>query len=1051
MSSGDMGGPIGYMVRNRVAANLLALVIVGAGFFSLNGLVQEAFPSITFDAVEITATYPGAAPEEIEEALLLRIEEQVRALDDVDAVVAVAAEGRASVVVELQNGADVRRAQDEVEAALGRIDSWPAEAERAEVREMTNRQSVIRLLLYGQVPERALKELAYRVEDEIAALPAVAWVETNGVRPYEIAIEPSALRLQAFGLTVADIASAVRRESLNLSAGAIDTEDAQVRVRTTGQRDSRQDFEELVVVGRGDGTVVRLRDVADVRDGFRDVDLIVRYDGQPAVYVEVYRSANEEVLDVAAVVETYIDEQLLPALPAGVSATVWHNAAEVYEDRLGLLLENGLLGLILVLVTLTLFLEIRVAAWIVVGIAISFVGALIVARLANVSINTTSLFGFVLALGMVVDDAIVVAEHVHAERQGGASGPLAATRGTRRIARPLVFAVLTTVVAFVPWLVVPGSLGSLIQGTAVLVIAVLLVSLVESLFILPRHLSHLPPPGMPGNPVERLFCAIQRRVDRALQWFVNGPLDRALRLSVGRPEVVIAAALGTVLLCLALVPAGIVRQSFLPAVNSDIVTAALELPEGSPAQRTDAAARELEAAGRRAIEGLAADAGVDHESLLVGINRSVGMRPARYGGFVLESSVAPAANRATVQVKLRAESTAVDAGDFAARWREEAATVAGAESLAISPELLDMGAPIQIELFHPDPARLGPISAAVVEGLRGLQGVYDVESDHATGFPELRIELRPEARTLGLMLDEVAGQVRAAFFGVETVQVRRGREDVPVQVRLPAGERDSIADVEDYLVNLPGGSVVPLGQVADVSLDTSSPSIHRKDGRRIVTVSADVDTNVVTGPQASAFLEESVLPELVATHPGFTYAFGGQQQERREVMAAVASGFVLALLLIYGLLAVPLGSYTRPLIIMAVIPLGFSGALLGHVAMGLTLGMVSLWGMLGVSGVVINDSLMMIDFISRQQNQGTAPGTAPAAAIVEGAKKRFRPIFLTTLTTFLGFAPLLFERSPQAQVLVPMAASVGFGLVFATATLMLVVPALVAVRRRESL
>ena len=1047
MNAGDMGGPIAYMVRNRVAANLLALLIVGAGFFSLNGLVQEAFPSITFDAVEVTAAYPGAAPEEVEEALLLRIEEQVRGLDDVDAVVAVAAEGRASVVVELQNGADVRRAKDEVEAAVGRIESLPAEAERAEVREMTNRQSVIRLLLYGRVPERALKELAYRVEDEIAALPAVAYVETNGVRPYEIAIEPSPLRLQAFGLTVADVASAVRRESLNLSAGAIDTVDAQVRVRTTGQRDSRQDFEELAVVARGDGTVVRLRDVADVRDGFRDDDLIVRYNGQPAVYVEVYRSAGEEVLDVAAAVETYIDGRLLPALPAGVSATVWYSAAEVYEDRLGLLLENGLLGLILVLVTLTLFLEIRVAAWIVVGIAISFVGALIVARLANVSINTTSLFGFVLALGMVVDDAIVVAEHVHAERRGGASGPVAAVRGARRIARPLVFAVLTTVVAFVPWLVVPGSLGSLIQGTAVLVIAVLAVSLLESLFILPRHLSHLPPPGMPGNPAERFFSAIQRRVDRALRWFVHVPLDRALRLSVSRPEVVIAAALGTILLCLALVPAGIVRQSFLPAVNSDIVTAALELPEGARAQRTDAAARELEAAGRRAIEGLAAEAGVDPGSLLVGINRSVGMRPAPYGGFVPESSTAPPANRATVQVKLRTGgATAVDAGDFAARWREEAATVAGAESLAISPELLDMGAPILIELFHPEPALLGPISAAVVEGLRDLQGVYDVESDHATGFPELRIELRPEARTLGLVLEEVAGQVRAAFFGVEAVHVRRGREDVPVNVRLPAGGRDSIADVEDYPINLPGGSVVPLGQVAEVSLDTSSPSIHRKDGRRVVTVSADVDTNVVTGPQAGAFLEESVLPELAATHPGFTYAFGGQQRERREVMAAVGGGFALALLLIYGLLAVPLGSYTRPLIIMAVIPLGFSGALLGHAAMGLTLGMVSLWGMLGVSGVVINDSLMMIDFISRRENEGTAP----AAAIVEGAKERFRPIFLTTLTTFLGFAPLLFERSPQARVLVPMAASVGFGLVFATATLMLVVPALVAVRSRES-
>ena len=1031
------------MVRNGVAANLLMLFIVAAGLVSTNGLVQEAFPALAFNAVEIMTAYPGAAPEEVEQAIVLRVEEQVRSLDDVRAVTAVAAEGRASVIVELQSGADVRRARDQVEAAIDRIQSFPAEAERPEVREMTNRQSVIRLVLYGDVPERALKELAYRVEDEVAALPAVSYVETNGVRPYEISIEPSLRSLQAYGLTVADVAAAVRRGSLDLSAGAIDTVDAQVRVRTTGQRDSRQEFEELVVLGRRDGTVVRLRDVADVREGFRSIDLIARYNGEPAAYVEVYRSASEQVLDVAAAVEAYIGERLIPTLPAGVAVAVWSNAAEIYEDRLGLLMENGLFGLMLVLVTLTLFLEIRVAAWVVVGIAVSFVGALTVARLAGVSINTTSLFGFILAIGIVVDDAIVVAEHTQAERRAGRPGPLAATRGARRVARPLVFAVLTTVAAFLPLLFVPGPIGSLVEGTALLLIAVLALSLIESLFILPNHLSHLPPPATPANRVERLVSAIQRQVDRALRWFVNTPLDLALRLSIVHPAVVIGAALGTLVLCVALVPAGVVGIVFLPSIENDVVTAALELPEGAPAQRTDAIARELEAAGLRAIDGLAADAGADRESLLAGINRTVGMRPVRYGGFVQESSMEPPPNRATIEFKLRrSDSRNTDAGAFAARWREEAAAIAGAASLAISLELLNLGSPVLVELTHPDTPRLASISAAVRDGLRELQGVYDVQSDHETGFPEIRIELRPEARTLGLTLEGLARQVRAAFFGVEAVRVRRGQEDVPVYVRLPAGERNSVADVKDYLIKLPAGAAVPLGRVAEWSVHTSAPSINRRDGRRIVTVSGNVDPAVITGAQASAALEETVLPKLAGAHPGLAYAFGGQQRERTESTGSLAGGFTLALLLIYALLAVPLRSYTKPLIVMAAIPLGVAGALLGHLAMGINLSSVSMWGILGVSGVVVNDSLMMIDFIDQRLQRGAAP----AIAIVEGAKDRFRPIFLTSLTTFLGFAPLIFERSPQARVLVPLAVSMGFGLLFATATLMLVVPALSAVR-----
>ena len=1043
-SAQEAHGPIAYMVRNGVAANLLMVFILAAGLFSTNGLVQEAFPFLAFDHIEVSVSYPGATPEEVEESIVLKIEEQVATLDGVKEVTAVVAEGHASVMARLKSGTDISLALDKIESAVNRIQTFPAAAERPEIRQMTNRQSVMRLVLYGDVPERALKELAYRTEDEIASLPVVSYVETSGVRDYEISIEVPLHRLRALGLTLEDVSSAVRNGSLELSAGSLETQDAQVRVRTTGKSYNQQDFEEIVVLSRDDGTLLRLGDIANVRDGFRDVDLITRYNGQRAAFVEVYRSAGEQVLEVVEAVREHLDRHVAPSLPTGVAIEIWNNDALIYEDRLNLLLKNGFLGLLLVFVSLALFLEIRLALWVATGIGISFVGALAAMLTLNVSINTVSLFAFILGVGIVVDDAIVVAEHIYAERQKGTAGVIAAIRGAQRIKRPVIFAVLTTVVAFTPLLFLPGPIGDIMGAISIILISVLLISLIESLLILPNHLSHLPGPEWePTNFVDRFFSRIRARVDREFHRFVDGPLDRGLRLATSQPAVVIAGGVGMIILCVALVPAGIIGMILNESVEADIVTANLEMPEGTPARRTAELAKYLEEAGHRAVERLSSRRPENAGPLVVGVNLTVGVRPRPVGGSIAqEPSLKPQAHVAAVEFKLQpTERRDITSGDFLQVWREETGMVPEARSITFAADLIDLGSPVHVELSHPDPDRLGPIGEEVVASLLGFQGVFDVRSDHAASLKEIRLDLRPEARTLGLTLDGLARQVRSAFFGNEALRVQRGREDVRVYVRLPAEERDAIADVEAYLVRTSAGVEVPLSRVASARLGNSPASIQRKDGQRVVTVTADVAPDVITGGEVTAVLANRILPDLAAIHPGLTYTFGGEQQQQLESFDALGRGFALALLVIYALLAIPLGSYTKPLLIMAVIPFGIIGAILGHLIMGLDLSATSMWGIIGLSGIVVNDSLVMLDFI----NQRLRDGVPVQDAIIDGAKGRFRPIFITSATTFLGFTPLILERSVQAQFLIPLGVSVGFGIVFATAVLMLIVPALATV------
>ena len=1037
---GEPPGPIAYMASNGVAANLLMLAILAAGLVSLTGLVREAWPTLPFNTIEIALAYPGANPEDIEESIVVKIEDQVSGLEDVNIVRSVAAPGMASVQVEMKTGADMNQALGDVESAIGRIRTFPEGAERPEIREMTNARSAVRLVVYGDVTERALKEFAYQIEDELAALPEVTRVETSGVRDYEISVEVPARRLRGLGLTLEDIADAIRDSSLNLSAGSIDTEEYRVRLRTLGQRYVQQEFEDIVVVARNDGAVLRIGDIGIVRDEFRNSDLIVRHQGMPAVFVEVFRSETEQVNEVAGSVLAHIANAVEPAAPGGIGIAVWNDDSRQYTERADILLKNGGLGLLLVFISLALFMEIRLAIWVSVGLVVTFIGALAVMLAFNITISTISLFVFVLAIGIIVDDAIIVAESIDAERKRGASALAAAIRGTRRIRLPLTFAVLTSIAAFIPLFFIPGGIGQIWRPLPVIVIGMLLISLVESLFILPRHLSHLQVGRKQHtNLVGSLFANVQGAVDAGLARFTEGPLRRALDFATAQPLVVVSAAIGALVLSVSLLPAGIVQTTFADVVQSDFVTATLEMPDGAVSARTLEVASELEAAGNAVIARVAEEQGLPLSDFLTGAILVVGQSPRVEGGSVVtEPSLNPQANIAFVQFKLvSAQERDVTTTEVAQLWREELGILPHVRSISISGEALSLGNPVEAKLSHPDSSRLAEIATETVSRLRNIGGVFDVRSDHAPGIREMQFGLTPEARSLGLTESSFARQVRAAFFGAEAQRVQRGGEEIRVFARLPAEERDSITDIEGYLIRAPGGEV-PLSQVASVKFAASPTSIRREDSQRVVSVAAQINLPEISANEANSILAEEILAELAETNPGLTYKYGGVQAQQVESLSSLYRGFAIAMLLIYSLLAIPLRSYGKPFIIMSIIPFGLIGVILGHWVLGIPIGASTVMGVLGLSGVLVNDSLVMVDLISQRVREGMSP----RQAVIDGAKGRFRPILLTSLTTFLGFTPLIFETSIQAQFFLPFAASLGIGILVATGILMLLVPAI---------
>ena len=1047
-SSDGRRGPIAYMARNNTAVNVVMLVLLLGGLYTGFGLVQEVIPDASLERIQVLVPYPGASPEEVEELIVRRIEEQIRGVEGLERVVATASRGSASVVAEFRNGTNIGRALNEVKAEVDRIPTFPAEAERPDVREITTRQVFLRLVVHGDVPERTLKELAYRIEEGISALPDVSLARTSGTRPDEISIEVPQVRLRSLGLTLAEIAQAVRQGSLELSAGGVSAGDEEILVRTLGQNYDQYDFEDIIVLTRPDGTSVRLGDIATVHDGLADSDLRMRYNGQPAARVDVYRTSDEHLLDISAAVQDYLETSVVPSLPAGVDVAVWSDDAVLVGGRLGLMVKNGVLGLILVFITLALFLEIRLASWVAVGLAVSFAGAFLVMGFLGVTINMFSLMGLILALGIVVDDAIVVGESVHMEREKGAGGLEAAIRGTRQVSSPVIFAVLTSIIAFSTLMTVPGAQGKLGRAVPIVVIAVLFVSLLDSLLLLPNHLSHLPAAGRRArHRIGRLWGRLQMGVDVLVKRLADGPLDRGLRLATGRPLVVLASAAGLLVLSGGLVASGIVPSRFIIPLEGDIVSADLELPAGTPGELTSEVAARVEAAGRRAVARIAAEHGLSTEDvpLEVGVAVTVGQSAELFDPLIGDVVRAARGHVATVQFKLIDwERRDIAASTLERVWREEAGVIPEATEFSITSSIVGGDLPVHYDLSHPDPDRLRSITDDVVAELAAIDGVFDVRHNLDQGFGELRLELDPPARTLQLTLDEFARQMRAGFFGVEALRVPRGREDVRVYVRLPEEERNSLVDVEKYMVRTPGGEEVALGQIASVGFDRSPSTIHRIDGRRAVTITADVDAINATGRQVDDRVERDLLAPLEARDADFGYAFGGQRKQQDTINAALARSGFFALIIMYALMAIPFRSWSQPFIVLAAIPLGAVGALVGHMLLGLDLSIWSTQGLVGVSGVVINDSLVMVKFI----NDCRDSGMDPREAIIAGSKVRFRAILLTSLTTFLGVAPLVLETSTHARHLVPLATSVGFGILGATFLLLLVVPALVAVQYR---
>lgn len=1031
-----MNGMIAWMTRNGVAANLLMVAMLITGLISMGSIPIKLFPEMTLDQVSISVPYPGASPTEVEESIIRRIEEKIESVEEIQEITATASEGMGTVIVELKRGADSQLRLDDINSQVDQITTFPIDAEEPQIALSSNQERAVQIALSGNTSERELKELANRIKDDLTFLPEISIVSISGTREYEISIEASNDALRSYDLSLNDISAAIRRESLELPGGEIETPDEEVVLRTLGRNYNREDFAKVVLSSNDSGGRVLLEDVATVRDGFADTDLETLYNGTPAVFVNVMRTGNEQLLDIADATVRYIEQDLNPTLPEGVTATIARNDADIVKDRLNILFTNGLMGLLLVILALTLFLELRVAFWTSLGILIAFAGVFTVLLYIGASINVLATIGFLIAIGIVVDDAIVVGENIYTRYESGMSPMQAAIKGAQRIALPVIFAVATTVAAFSALLTLPGSLGSLLRDIPIVVISVLFLSLLEALFVLPYHLSH--PPGRAfTNRFTRRIEQVQGKVSSSLQRFIDGPLDRMLRFVTRHPWVTICSAISLLLLTVGILSGGYVKFNFFPQIESDTVTATLELPTGATIERTEAVVRRLEQAAIEVGEEMNPRLAQGQE-MIRSISLMLGSQDTGNPNPLDNGAIPTSANIAAIMVELLPpEYRDIPSVEFEDAWRERVGMMPEVRKLTFSSDQVSFGDPIRVELTAASDATLDTAIDEVETQLRTLSGVFDVRNDRDTGKREITFRLRPEARTWGLTLESLAFQVRAAFFGDESLRVQRGREDVRVYVRLPKDERSSLDDLNQYRIRTPRG-FVPLREVAILEEGLSPSSIQRRNGRRIIAVTGDLDTQSLTSNQVNGYITDTIMPPLLERYPDLTYDFGGEAREQARTAPAMARNFLLALIAIYAMLAIAFKSYVQPLIVMTVIPFGIFGAIMGHLLMGMNLSLLSVFGIIGLSGVIINGALVMIDFINEERQSGMSA----TEAIIAGAKGRFRPIFLTSLTTFLGVGPLIFETSVQAQFLIPVALSIGFGVLFGTFLLILLVPAL---------
>ncbi|MDT8406147.1 MAG: efflux RND transporter permease subunit [Methylococcales bacterium] len=1016
-------GPIAWMAGHKVAANLLMLLMLVGGLLMLKTVKQEVFPEFEIDRVSVSVAYPGASPEEVESGIVLAIEDAVSGLEGIDEVTATAREGMGSVTVEALLGADLQRLAQDVEREVDRITTFPEDAEKPQVTVMARKRQVVSVVIYGQATDRVLQEIAERFRDQLLQLPDITQVELSGVKPMQISIEIPEENLRRYQLSIGQIADRLTQANIDLPGGSIKASGGEILLRVKERKDRGAEYLELPVITTADGSQVRLGDIATIIDGYDDSDYYATYNGLPAVMVDVFRVGGQTPIEIAATVRAFVDNA---QLPAGIAAAIEQDDSLVYQQRIDLLLRNSGLGLILVFGFLALFLEIRLAFWVMMGIPTAFLGAFLVLPLLGVSLNMISLFAFIIALGIVVDDAIVIGENVYHYRQEGWSPLQAAIQGAKDMASPVTFSILTNVVTFLPLLFIPGFTGKIFGVIPLVVITVFLLSLLESLFVLPMHLGHLPRKQRLG-PLTGLHHA-QQRFSHAFRNWVQTYYGAVLDFVLRHRGFTILAAVALMVLVLTYVASGRMGITFFPRTESDYAQASLTLPFGTPMAETERIAQRLIATARETAEATG-----QAEVLVKGIFTEMG---------TIDHGLNTGSHLASVRVylappEIRERIISTDA--FSRDWRQRFGEMPGIETLSFASDSggPGSGAALTIELSHRDLDVLEQASADLAKALKNYPNVQDVNDGFSPGKEQLTFSVLPEGKSLGLNAQSVARQVRNAYYGAEVLRLQRGRNEVKIVVRLPEAERQSLFQVRNLLLWTPAGVAVPLREVAGVKQERSYTAINRRAGRRSVNVTGDL-SNRSQAQMILADLEKTELPRLQQSYPGLEYSFQGRQADMAESLGSLKTGFLFALMGIYILLAIPFRSYWLPFVVIISIPFGIIGAILGHLLLGYSLSIVSMLGVVALSGIVVNDALVLIAYAGELRRQGQSA----LSAIRNAGIQRFRPIILTTLTTFGGLMPMILETSRQARILIPMALSIGFGVVFATLITLLLIPAL---------
>ncbi len=1028
---------IAWFVRNPVAANILMVLVMVLGAYStINRIPLEVFPEFELDIVNITVAYPGATPREVEDGIITRVEEAIADLQGITEILSDASEGSAQIRIEIDKQHDVTELVNQIKTRVdGITNRLPADAERPVVEQLTRRREVISVVLASnQLSEAELRLQAEEVRDEMLRLPGITQADLGGVRPFEISISVPQTTLRQYGITLDTIAQAIRNASRDIPGGTVKTSGGDILVRSLGQAYQQAEFANITVISGKDGSTIRLGDIASINDGFNEDELYSEYDGRRAAFINVYRIGDQNAITLANTIKDYISTRNA-RLPAGTTLDYWRDNSKTIKARLATLTSSAIQSAILVFIVLTLFLRIDLAFWIMLGIPVSFLGALWLMPELGVTLNLVSMFAFILVLGIVVDDAIVTGENIYSHVKRHDDPLRAAVEGTQEITIPVTFGVMTTVAAFSPLLFMAGDRGPIFAQIPMIVIPVLLFSLIQSKFVLPVHLRHLHPRR---DDEIGAFTRFQRKFSNGLETFVERVYRPSLETALNWRYLVLSIFIALFILTLTLPMSGRMKFTFFPRVQGEFATATLQMQEGTPIDMTTRhIERMAEAASKlqaKYIEPTTGESIIQHILVTVGATGSSGRRGESTGKSHLGS--------VTFEITAPEErSLDISSTALTNEWRKLIGAIPGAQEVSFRAEVAQGGSPLAVQLRGNDFVEMAKVADKIKAKMAEYEGVFDIKNSFEGGKQEVQLRIRPEAEQLGLTLGAIGTQVRHAIFGAEAQRIQRDKSEVKVMVRYPKEERYSLADLQNLLIRTTDGAEIPLIEVADITLGQGAPKISRVDRQRVIDVTADVDKGRINIPKVVADFRVWLDAEL-QQHPGVGYDMEGEQKEQRESMGSLFMGLGFALLAIYILLAIPLQSYAQPLVVMSVIPFSIIGAFGGHTLMGMDLSISSMFGLLALFGVAVNDSLVMVDRINHKLKEGMAI----AEAVREAGATRFRPILLTSLTTFAGMTPLLLDKTTQAQFLIPMAVSLGFGILFATFLALYLVPALYLVK-----